>query len=399
MAQSKRRRFGKIQQQRSGRYQASYVDPLGVRRYAPDTFKTRTEANDWLTTIEADLLRRTWQDPDRGKIKFALYAETWIPERPNLRPRTVELYEWLYQRYLKDHFGNVFLSDIDPGMIRRWRSRLMDENVSATMVAKAYRLLRAVLMTAVDDELIKRNPCRIKGAGTENPAERPVLTVDQVYALADRMPERYRVMILTATFLSLRYGEVTALQRRHIDIEDRTVRVQQAYGFVRGRGLVLGPTKSKAGDRIIGMPDELVPELAEHLDKYTGQSPDALVFTHPSGKPIARGNFNPTVGWAEAVTAIGMPGFRFHDLRHTGNTLAADSGASTRNLMARMGQDSPRAALIYQHASSQADRAIADAINARIKLARERRKGGAERGQGCTGDADGAGDAPAAASS
>src|SRR5690606_10034687 len=118
------------------------------------------------------------------------------------------------------------------------RSRLMDENVSATMVAKAYRLLRAVLMTAVDDELIKRNPCRIKGAGTENPAERPVLTVDQVYALADRMPERYRVMILTATFLSLRYGEVTALQRRHIDIEDRTVRVQQAYGFVRGRGLV-----------------------------------------------------------------------------------------------------------------------------------------------------------------
>ena len=66
------------------------------------------------------------------------------------------------------------------------------------------------------------------------------------------------------------------------------------------------------------------------------------------------------------VTKIGKPGLHFHDLRHTGNTLAASSGASTRDLMARMGHDSMNAALIYQHATSEADRAIADALDRKL---------------------------------
>ncbi|MEV7965840.1 hypothetical protein AB0O34_07635 [Sphaerisporangium sp. NPDC088356] len=63
--------------------------------------------------------------------------------------------------------------------------------MSAVTVAKAYRLLKAVLTTAVDDQLIRRNPCRIKGAGQEKSAERPVLTVAQVYQLADTIEPRY----------------------------------------------------------------------------------------------------------------------------------------------------------------------------------------------------------------
>jgi integrase len=73
-----------------------------------------------------------------------------------------------------------------------------------------------------------------------------------------------------------------------------------------------------------------------------------------------------------AVTAIGVPGLHLHDLRHTGNTLASRTGASLRDLMARMGHDNPRAALIYQHASAEADQAIAKAVNTTVE--RERRK-------------------------
>lgn len=61
-----------------------------------------------------------------------------------------------------------------------------------------------------------------------------------------------------------------------------------------------------------------------------------------------------------------MEGFRFHDLRHTGNTLAAASGASTKELMARMGHASPRAALIYQHATRERDDVIARALSEAI---------------------------------
>jgi integrase len=64
---------------------------------------------------------------------------------------------------------------------------------------------------------------------------------------------------------------------------------------------------------------------------------------------------------------MGLPGLHFHDLRHTGNTFAADMGTSLRNLMARMGHDNERAALIYQHKSAAADRQIADGLDELLK--------------------------------
>jgi integrase len=96
------------------------------------------------------------------------------------------------------------------------------------MAAKAYRLLRAVLMTAVkEDELIRINPCRVPGADQEKAAQRPVLTVSQVFALAERVPERCRALILVTTFGCLRWGEVAVLQRQDIDTKAGTVRVRQ----------------------------------------------------------------------------------------------------------------------------------------------------------------------------
>ncbi len=72
------------------------------------------------------------------------------------------------------------------------------------------------------------------------------------------------------------------------------------------------------------------------------------------------------------MEALGVPNLHFHDLRHTGNTLAADMGVSLRNLMARMGHDNERAALRYQHRSSSADRAIADGLNALVQADQKR---------------------------
>jgi integrase len=95
--------------------------------------------------------------------------------------------------------------------------------------------------------------------------------------------------------------------------------------------------------------------------------PHSFVFTTEGGKTIWRGNFNKLVSWRRTVAGIGAPGLHFHDLRHTGNTLAAQTGASLRDLMTRMGHDSPRAALIYQHSTSDADRAVAAALDAVLR--------------------------------
>ena len=106
----------------------------------------------------------------------------------------------------------------------------------------------------------------------------------------------------------------------------------------------------------------------------------ALVFTGPTGSAIWRGNFNKLVKWREAVTAIGYPKLRFHDLRHSGNTLASKTGASLACVTSWRAwvTTTPRAALIYQHATEEADQAIADAVSAKA-LADRRRLKDAER--------------------
>jgi integrase len=131
--------------------------------------------------------------------------------------------------------------------------------------------------------------------------------------------------------------------------------------------VVRGAPKSRAGVRVLSLPRPIADLLAVHLVERVGPDDVALVFTGDKGGPMSRNNFNKRVNWPKQVEAIGVPGLHLHDLRHTGNTLAAMTGASLRDLMIRMGHDSMRAALIYQHKTQGADRKIADALGGLIE--------------------------------
>ena len=428
------RRFGNIRKLPSGRYQIRYPGPDGRIRTGEETYERKSDADRALTLIEGKILAGTWTDPERAKVKLAEYSATWIDQRPGLRPRTIDLYRWLLKKHITPYLGNVPIGKLTTAMIRQWRADLLSNGVSVSMAAKAYRLLRAVLMTAAeDDRIIARNPCRIRGAGDEHAEERPVLSVGQVFELADKIgrrpvgsirglkgregyrvrfqrygemrtyPEvfstraeaeralwsmidggqadcthdrRYRAFVLLATFASLRWGEITALTRSDLDLDAGTVRVRHAYVERSNGELVLGPPKSRAGKRVVGIPQAITPALEEHLRLYVKPDAEALIFTGVKGGPLRRSGFNKLSGWTEAVRAIGAPGLHFHDLRHTGNMIAADSGAGLKDLMARMGHDNVRAAMIYQHAVRGADKLITEAIDKRLKGHERARDGG-----------------------
>ena len=114
------------------------------------------------------------------------------------------------------------------------------------------------------------------------------------------------------------------------------------------------------------------------------------MFTGPKGATIRRSNWH-TV-WRRACIAAGVEGLHFHDLRHTGNTLAAGTGASLRDLMTRMGHSSARAALIYQHATSERDQAIAASLDDLVRRHRDTPAGGhrarSGHGEGSRGEDD-----------
>ena len=170
-SKGRRRRFGTVRRLPSGRYQARYPGPDGVIRPADDTFAMKIEAEDWLTLKEAEILEDEWIDPDAGQVFVPAYVEAWIGENTALRPKTVKIYRGLLRSHIAPHLATVTVGEMTLAKVRRWRKKLIDSGVSAITVAKAYRLLRAVFNTAVDDEMIKRNPCRIKGAGNEDSPE------------------------------------------------------------------------------------------------------------------------------------------------------------------------------------------------------------------------------------
>jgi integrase len=341
------------------------------------TYRTKGDADAFLASTRADLERGTWVPPERGNIALRTYAEQWLKDKPNLRPRSREQYDTNLRLHINPVLGDTDLSKITPGTVRTWRAAMLGaKKPGPATVAKCYRLLHAILATSVEDELIPRNPCVIKGASTERTPERPVATIDQVYAIADEIDASMRALVLFATFTSLRLGELRALRRNRLDVVYRTVEVVEQYQELSDGTLVLGPPKTDAGVRTVAIPQAIIRDIKAHLSKYSAPGEDGLVFCGTLGQPLHRKTFYRN--WNKATAAVGMPGFHFHDLRHTGNTLAAATGASTKELMNRMGQASPRAALIYQHATRERDVAIASALSAQIaegaaKAARRKR--------------------------
>ena len=188
-----KRQFGSIRKRASGRYQARYTGPDGKTYTAPETFERKTDAAKWLSAKQTEITHGDWINPSAGDIEFRTYAEQWMQDRV-LKTRTRELYDGLLRNHLLPVFGTVSLGRITLASIRRWRKERLDAGPLAkrpygpVTVAKAYRLLHAIMETAVDDELIRRNPCRIDGAGQEDSDEREVIPVPVVFDIAARIP-------------------------------------------------------------------------------------------------------------------------------------------------------------------------------------------------------------------
>jgi integrase len=375
---ARRRRFGRVRRLPSGRYQARYPAPDGSDRPAQSTFATKREAEVWLTLKESELRRGDWFDPSLGAVPFGKYAADWMGQG-NFSPKTAQLYELLLRLHLEPTFGDMPIGDIRQEDVRTWRvARLragqqQERPFGPVTVAKAYRLLRAILNTAVRDKRIRESPCQIRGADKESSPERPVLSIPEVYRLADAIEPRYRALVLLATFGNLRWGELAGLRRRNLDLENRSVRVSETV-YELGQ-LVKGKPKSEASVRKVMLPNLIIPDLQRHLDWYAAHGPDGFVFVGAKGAQLRRSNFSKP--WARGLAKAGIDAeLHFHDLRHTGNTLTGEAGASLAELMSRMGHSSPRAARVYLHARQERDVQLATALD---KLARRELRRSADR--------------------
>lgn len=354
-----RRPFGAIRKLPSGRYQASYLDPHGQRVNAPVTFTAKMDADGWLSVQRAALETGTWRGRD-DKTTVGEFAEQWLATH-RVRERSTVKYRTTYQRWIRPTFGTTALSAVTPAMVRKWMSILPADKPAAR--AGAYRVMAQIFRAAVDDGILHESPVRVKGAATYAPKrDGHALTVDQVHALAAKMPEERRLAVTLAAYCALRPGEALGLRRRDVDTRKRVLNIRETVSARHDGGQAIGPVKTAGSVRAVHYPNVLHEPILAHLREHAAEGQQGHLFPSPRfpGQPLSFGGY--TYTFRLAVKAAGLEDVRPADLRHTGATLAAATGATTRELMARLGHTSPEIAMRYQHATAERDRAIADRL-------------------------------------
>jgi integrase len=346
--------FGNIRKLPSGRYQARYTNVVGATTNAPVTFDTKGDAKTWLATVQSDLARGAWLPPN-ADITLRSYADTWLDHR-SIKPRTRVHYRKLLDHHILPTLGSIPMRRLSPATVREWHARAALG--SPTIRAHAYGLLKTICGTAVADDLVIANPCRIRGASQAKRASRTEpATLEQLAAAVEAMPRRYKLMVLLAAWCALRFGELTELRGHDIDTRAGIVKVRRGVSWVDGLPIV-GDPKSDAGTRDVDIPPHLLPAIRAHLLEF-GVGRDGLLF--PAARD-AKAHMAPATlyrVWYRARDLAGRPDLRFHDLRHTGATLAAATGATLAELMERLGHSTPAAALRYQHSAKHRGAEIA----------------------------------------
>lgn len=384
MAGTKRKRretFGMVDKLPSGRIRARYTGPDGGRHNAPYTFDNLTDARAWLAARQTEITTGVWRpaaviaaaEAERSQT-LAAYAETWLASRTNskgdhLRPRTRDEYKRLLRApdpANPDDRGGplaellpLIVGAITPARVREWRADRLATG-RKTQTSRAYGLLNAIMATAVLDGIAESNPCTIKGGQATHTGRKVVPPTDaELDKILTSITPRYRSLVIIAAIGGLRYGEATALRAKDVTIERDpetcaviAARIRVERAAVRtSDGIKAGNTKSDAGVRNVAIFGADAETIAEHV---RGRIGDALLWPAADevsylGQSTFWRHWNPA---REAAERGDMP---FHALRHYAGTRYAQSGATPRETMARLGHSSLGAAMRYQHAGNRDD--------------------------------------------
>ncbi|WP_219415356.1 tyrosine-type recombinase/integrase [Pseudonocardia nigra] len=345
-------------------------DPAGRQR--KKTFERRVDAQRFLATISADVVRGTYVDPN-DPTTFSEYAEAWREAQVH-RPTTRARVETNLRRHAYPYFGDRRLSTIRPSEIQGWVTTL-SRRLSPATVQVIHGIVAAIFKAAVRDRLVGRLVGGSRCDSTRLPKKRPIgvmpLSTSTVHALAEAVPERYRAIVLLGAGTGLRQGECFGLDDEHIDFDRHTLRVDQQLLLLPHREPFLGPPKTSASYRTIPLPGVVVDALRQHLRSFPVQHIDRLVFTDDDGRAISRTRFSREV-WRPAVAAAGARrGTGFHDLRHYYASLLIRHGESVKTVQRRLGHATAAETLdTYAHLWPDSEDRTRNAIDSVLRAAR-----------------------------
>jgi integrase len=333
---------------RNGRsvWRARYRAPDGRERSR--SFARRADAERFLTGVESSKLRGEWVDPALGRTRLADWLDTWLETvRPTLKPKTVLGYRSLIRSRIVPALGHARLAGLQPSDVQTWIAAMQDAGLSASRIRQAHVVLAEALGAAMRDGLVSRNVAR--GAKLPRLERREARyfepeTVDQIAAA---LPEPDALAVRTLGTVGLRFGELAALRRRHVDLLRRRLRIEEAAVEVGGV-LTFGTPKNHAA-RAVPLPAWLARSFEQHLDARVPVDPDALVFAGPRGGALRYSRFYSHV-WRPTLAQLGLPPAGVHSLRHSAAAAMVAAGASLKALQTVLGHGSATFSLtVYGH--------------------------------------------------
>jgi len=396
-----KRGFGEVERRKNARtkrttgYRARYHGP-DLNRHQR-TFTTKVDAEAWLSAEESLIARGAWTAPAERQaaraaraVTVAEWATSYVDKREvaGKAPKTIQEYRRYVARFIEgDPIGTKAVSTVTRSDGDAWYQRVLQSTgktdpetgeVKAsgkTMAGRVYSFLSSVFNEAVAGGMVSVQPLQVKGAG--NPARQSAVTSatpGEVQALAAAMPERVRVAVYVMAFCGLRFSELRGLRRGDVDLDAGVLHVRRQIQEVTGKGKVTRAAKSTASMNTAPLPSSVASMLTHHMDEYTGEGREALIFTSTVGTPLSQSTF--AKQWGKAREAAGRPDLRVHDLRHTFAMLNVTVGkADTRTVQRLLRQSSPAAALRYQHAAASAlsdSAATLDALVPTVEVERPR---------------------------
>lgn len=395
-----KRVFGELEKRRSATtgkvtgWRARYTGP-DLERH-PRTFGDKMAAESWLNAERILIDRGEWKPPKVRGLEARLAEQRSVTlrewayrsiEGKTLRPGTLYRYKTALEKRILPVLGDIPLKDLTRLDVANWYTKLRvvlaeeargrkwhgkEKSDGRGAAFSAYQVLSSILNDAVDHELLNASPAKVKGALRYKAVHEPiVVTTDQMWRMTELMPDYLQAIVPLAVTTGLRNGELRALKRRHLDLDDPsratvTVRGTAADHRERGKFTEIGEPKTDASYREIAIPSFVVPMLREHLEKFSEPGADGIVFRAARGGVMHRQIIQRK--WTVVRKAVGLDELHFHDLRHTALTWAARSGATLAELMAIAGHSNPTVVLHYQHLGDEERRhTIAEKLGAAFK--------------------------------
>ena len=354
-------------EKRGRRYRAKYRDPLGRQR--SKSFTLKADAERFVREMDVAIDRGAWLDPRDADIPVAVWAAEFLALSRRLSPTTVQTYRRDLEKYVVPRFGSYRIGRLPADEIENWLNDEVAAGLAPSSVHRHYRTLRRMLQVAVEKQKIPSNPCDRVQPPRVPTRDMAFLSWDQVVALAEAHPDRYRALIYLAVDSGMRWSELVGLRRSRLDVRNRKVRVTEQLVRLEGGEWLRKEPKTGASVRSISLSRFTASVLAGHLDRYAIPELDGLVFPNRAGHPLISSSFWNAV-YSPAMDRAGVK-CRFHDLRHTSVALAIAEGAHPKAIQTRMGHSSINVTLDrYGHLFPELDEAIAQSFGERLSAAR-----------------------------